>query len=111
MAQLATFVKLVAKEGRRQDLVAGLNDLLNDVVEHEPKCEAYIVHLDNDDSNAVWIYELYSGPEGLVDHRAGSVLQRLREEVFPEIVAETTSRHWGTPVSASGLTTQIRPPA
>ena len=111
MAQLATFVKIVAKDGRRDELVAGLTDLFDDVVANEPKCQAYIVHLDNDDANAVWVYELYSGPDGLVDHRAGAVLTRLREEVFPEIVAETTARHWGTPLGALGLTAEIHPSA
>lgn len=109
MAQLAGFVKVVAKEGRRADLLVALNELFNYLLTHEPKCEAYVVHLDNDDLDAVWVYELYQGPDGLVDHRASPVLARLRKDVFPQIVTEVTARHWGTPLFASGLTSGIRP--
>ncbi len=103
------FVKVVAKGGRRDDLVVALNEPFDHLLTHEPKCEANVVHLDNDDLDAVWVYELFSGPDGLVDHRASSVLARLRTDVFPQIVTEVTAWHWGTPLFASGLTAGIRP--
>ena len=58
MSKFGLFGKLIAKEGERETLV---DILLNagESMENLVDCELYVVHVSNDDPNAVYVYEVW----------------------------------------------------
>ncbi len=78
-------VRLQAEEGHR----AGLLDVVHrytDGLGDEPGTEVFIVHLDPDDEDIVWLYEVFRDDQALADHRSTSGFARLMEEL-PEYLA------------------------
>ncbi|MCF8539963.1 MAG: antibiotic biosynthesis monooxygenase [Candidatus Nanopelagicales bacterium] len=64
----ALIVRLTAQEGQR----AALLDLLNtyaDGIGEEPGTEMYMVAVDPDDSNLVWLYEVFRDEDAENAHR------------------------------------------
>ena len=61
-------VRLTAKEGMRPALLDSLNSYADGLSE-EPGTEVYMVSLDPDNENLVWLYELFHGEEAEQAHR------------------------------------------
>ena len=52
-------VRLTASEGMRPALLDALHRY-SDGLEEEPGTEVFIVHVDPDDANIVWLYEMFA---------------------------------------------------
>jgi quinol monooxygenase YgiN len=95
MAKPSMFVKLTAQPGKRPELIAAFDTMLEAVAE-EPGTEVYTVHLDNADENSVWIFEAYADDEALAAHSGSDAMKRLMGELgsvlgdTPMILAATT---------------------
>jgi quinol monooxygenase YgiN len=76
MAQVAVLAKLVAAEGKRDDLVKVLGELV-DAVRSEPGTLAYVLHTAQDDPNAVWFYELYDNADSLAAHSGSEAMKAI----------------------------------
>lgn len=64
----ALLVRLTAQNGQR----AALLDLLNsyaDGISEEPGTEMYMVSVDPDDENLVWLYEIFLDEDAEIAHR------------------------------------------
>jgi quinol monooxygenase YgiN len=77
MTQIAVFAKLVAQPGRREELLNALEPFIRSAVEDEPGTEVYAVHLDPENGDALWFYEIFTDKEALEAH--GRNEERLRE--------------------------------
>jgi autoinducer 2-degrading protein len=78
-------VRLQAETGQRP----GLLDVVHrytDGLGAEPGTEIFIVHVDPDDEDIVWLYEVFRDDQALVDHRSTSGFAMLMEEL-PEYLA------------------------
>lgn len=103
MPKVAFVVKMTAREGKRDELVAGLGELAA-LAEREPGTEVYAVHVSAGEPAVVWTYELYADEAALAAHRDSeavrAVARRMRDCVAgpPEILR-------AEPVRGKGLGT------
>ena len=70
MAQVSVIAKLVAKEGKRDELVEQLSKLVA-AVEDEPGTLVYSVNLSTTDPEVVYFFELYTDKDALALHGKG----------------------------------------
>ena len=76
MAKTSMIVKLTAKPGQRDDLLAALDRMLVAVNEEEGT-EIYAFNLDAADENVLWIYEQYADEEALATHSGSEAMATL----------------------------------
>lgn len=76
MSKIAVVAKLIAAEGKRDDLVNALKPLL-DAVQEEPGTLAYGLHTANDDANVVLFYELYEDDAALGAHSGSAAMKAV----------------------------------
>ena len=77
-------VRLTAAEGMRPALLDALHRY-SDGLEEEPGTELFIVHLDPDDANIVWLYEIFHDDEAQEEHRAAQGFAQLMTEL-PDVL-------------------------
>jgi quinol monooxygenase YgiN len=77
-------VRLTAEDGRRPALLDALHRY-SDGLEEEPGTELFIVHLDPDDANVVWLYEIFRDDEAQNEHRAAEGFAQLMTEL-PDVL-------------------------
>jgi quinol monooxygenase YgiN len=77
-------VRLTAEEGRRPALLDALHRY-SDGLDEEPGTELFIVHVDPDDPNIVWLYEIFRDDDAQDEHRATEGFARLMTEL-PDVL-------------------------
>jgi quinol monooxygenase YgiN len=80
--RLGLVVRLESKSGMRLPLLDCLNRYA-DQLNQEPATEGFVVSLDPDDQNIIWLFEWFLGEEGLNDHRTKPAFAKLMEEMPP----------------------------
>lgn len=80
-------VRLLAQPGRRPALLDALHRYADELVEAEPQTEAFVMCLDPQEGNAVWLFEWFSGPDGQDKHRASEPFAGLIQELT-QVLAE-----------------------
>ncbi len=75
MSKVAILCRLVAKEGRRPELVDGLLSVLS-VVRDEAGTEVYVVQESTSDDVTVFVYELYEDEAAYQVHRSSQTHAR-----------------------------------
>ena len=78
-------VRLASAPGRR----AALLDVLNrytDGLSEEPGTEVFIVHLDPDDADIVWLYEVFRDEEAQTAHRSAEGFAQLMTDL-PDLLS------------------------
>jgi len=76
MTQTSVFVKLTAKPGRRDDVVAALETMLP-TVEGEEGTLVYSFHHDATNEDVVWVFELYTDGDALGVHAGSPAMAEL----------------------------------
>ena len=61
-------VRLMAQPGRRPALLDALHRYADELADAEPQTEAFVMCLDPQEENAVWLFEWFSGPDGQDKH-------------------------------------------
>ena len=74
MSKISVLAKLVAIEGKREELAEALNVLI-DNAGTEPGTLHYTLHADNGDTNVLWMYEIYENSDALAAHSGSSVMK------------------------------------
>lgn len=83
---IVIFTRLTAVPGRRDDLLALLNEL-GVATRAEPGCEQFVVHAARDEPDRVHGYEVFADDDAVVDHRATEAV-RVAQERLPALLAE-----------------------
>ena len=78
-------VRLNVKDGLRPALLELLNTY-TDGLSEEPGTEMFIVHVDPEDENVVWLYEVFRDAAAQDSHRAAEGFARLMTEI-PDLLA------------------------
>ena len=102
MGKVSSFVKLTAQAGRREELLAALRRMLP-VVDGESGTEVYSFHLDRDDENTVWVFELYTDDAALATHSGSDGIMALLADLNPILGSEPPMLVFATPTDAKGL--------
>ena len=77
-------MRLTATDGMRPALLDALHRY-SDGLDEEPGTELFIVHLDPDDTNVVWLYEIFHDEEAQAEHRAAEGFAQLMTEL-PDVL-------------------------
>lgn len=83
--RLGLVVRLESRPGMRLPLLDCLNRYA-DQLNEEPSTEAFVVSLDPDDENIVWLFEWFLGEDGLNQHRTKPAFAKLMEEM-PDLLS------------------------
>jgi quinol monooxygenase YgiN len=98
---IAYVVRMRARPGRRDELLAALQELVDAATAGEPGTLVYAFHTVEGDPDSVLSYELFADDEALATHRDGPSVTRMLPVIGP-LVADTEA--WrGTPVTGKGL--------
>lgn len=76
MPKIAVMAKLIAAEGKGDELEAVLSTMLP-VVEDEEGTEVYVLHRANDNPNVFWFYELYRDQAALGTHSGSDAMKAM----------------------------------
>lgn len=74
MSEIALIAKITARPGSRDDALAAFAPLLEQA-EAESGTTTYLVHLDAEDADVIWMYERYVDPDAHQAHRASEVMK------------------------------------
>lgn len=77
---------LKAKEGKADDLIAGMMGLTEAVKANEPGCLEYVLHRSQKDPLVFMVYEKYKDGEAVTAHMKAPHFQEAAKG-FPEILA------------------------
>jgi quinol monooxygenase YgiN len=84
--RIGILVRIPSKPGMRAALLDVLHRYVDDLDE-EPGTEAFLVCIDPDDDDVVWLYEWFHDEESLQAHREAPLFARLMDEM-PDLVAD-----------------------
>ena len=76
MAKSSLIVKLPVKAGKRDELVTAFAPMLEQV-NAEAGTEFYVLHLDDNDEDVAWVYELYTDTDAMAAHSSSDVMAAL----------------------------------
>jgi len=77
-------VRLTSKDGMRPALLDMLNTYADGLAE-EPGTEVFVISMDPDDANIVWLYEIFADEEAENAHRASAGFAHLMN-AMPELL-------------------------
>lgn len=83
--RMGMLVRLTSVPGGRLALLDALHRY-TDSLEGEPGTEMFIVHIDPDDEDVAWLYEVFRDADAQQQHRAAEGFARLMEEL-PGVLA------------------------
>jgi quinol monooxygenase YgiN len=101
MSELAVIAKLVTLPGKRDDVVAVLSAMVDDV-KAEVGTEVYALHTQNDDDVTIWFYERYVDKAALGVHGATDAMKALGPKLAG-LLAGRPELTMLTPVAAKGV--------
>lgn len=78
--RVGLFVRLVSQPGLRTPVLATLHSYIDRLGE-EPGTEAFLVCLDPDDSQVVWLYEWFRDADALGAHRESDAFAAMMAEL------------------------------
>jgi quinol monooxygenase YgiN len=80
------FTRLVAKPGRREELLQVLDEL-GVATRAEPGCETFVTHAARDDEHTVLGYEVFRDDDAVTEHRATDAVRVARERLDDLLVS------------------------
>lgn len=101
MAKVAAIAKLVAAEGKQDELRSALQDLVTAVGE-EPGTLVYALNVDQADPKVFWFYELYADADAAKAHSSGTALREAGAKLGG-LLGGAPEIHRLEPVAAQGL--------
>jgi len=84
---IVIFTRLTAHPGRRDELVAVLDELATST-RAEPGNDVFVVHPARDEPDVVLGYEVFTDEQAVTDHRATDAVRRAREQLGDLLVED-----------------------
>jgi quinol monooxygenase YgiN len=101
MAQIAQYARFTARPGLGEQVLALLDEASRAAAE-EPGTVTYTLHVDPNEVDVVWMYELYASPEAQTAHSGSEATAKLRAGVAG-LLAEPLSVTRGTVYETSPI--------
>jgi quinol monooxygenase YgiN len=102
------FVRMVAKEGKAEEVQQLLLENPRRIEQGEPGNLAFGVHRSVDDPNEFWLYETWASEEAVQAHESGAAFQRYKQALHP--LVEPDSVLFGNCVPIKVLGYSLTPP-
>ena len=80
MTKLAGIAKLTFVPGGRDRFISAI-DVMFEAVASEPLTEIYAMHLDAEDPDVIWFYEMYTDERGIAAHRQTEAMKGFLAEL------------------------------
>lgn len=84
--RVGRMVRLIARPGMRPALLDLVHRYTDQLTTDEPGTEMFVVNVDPDQSEVVWLFEWFDGPEGEVAHRSSPAFAAFTSEM-PSVLA------------------------
>jgi (4S)-4-hydroxy-5-phosphonooxypentane-2,3-dione isomerase len=89
MAAVSYFVRMVAKDGKADQVQELLLENPRRIEQGEPGNLAFGVHRSVDDPNEFWLYETWASEEAVAAHESGEAFLRYKEALRPLVEADS----------------------
>ena len=109
MGAVTYFVRMVAREGKAEEVQQLLLENPRRIEQGERGSLAFGVHRSIDDPNEFWLYETWASAEAVEAHESGAAFQRYKEALRP--LVDPDSVLFGNCVPVKVLGYSIEPPA
>jgi quinol monooxygenase YgiN len=100
MAKVCLLARLVAQEGKGDELAAAF-DTIFEQVQQEPGTEVYVLNRSAQDPDVFWFYELYTDGDALSAHGNSDVMKEAAPK-FGHLIKDS-EMIVGAPIKAEGL--------
>lgn len=101
MTKYAGIAKLTMKPGCRDQFVSEI-DVMFEAVAKEPLTEIYAMHLDAEDPDVIWFYEMYADESGIEAHRQTDAMKSFLK-TLDTLLAKPFELIRVLPVRAKGI--------
>ncbi len=101
MAKTSIIAKVPVQPGKRDEVVAAFGSMF-EAVNQEAGTEIYILGLDDNDENVVWVYELYSDTEAMTHHTGSDAMAGLIGAISG-LLGDAPEMNFVSPVTAKGV--------
>jgi quinol monooxygenase YgiN len=101
MSQIAVIAKIPCQPGTRNEVVAGLQPMLQHV-ESEDGTLRYVLLEDSADADVLWMYELYTDQAALDAHGSSEAMKALGGAIGAHL-AGRPELTFATPLGGKGL--------
>jgi len=108
MGAVTYFVRMVAKDGRAEEVLQLLLENPRRIEQGEQGNLAFAVHRSVDDPSEFWLYETWASEEAVQAHESGAAFQRYKQALRP--LVEPDSVLFGNCVPVKVLGYSVAPP-
>jgi quinol monooxygenase YgiN len=84
--RIGRVVRLLAKPGMRPALLDAVHRYTDRLSVDEPRTEMFVVNVDPDEADLVWLFEWFADADAEVEHRSSPAFAHLMHEM-PELLA------------------------
>jgi quinol monooxygenase YgiN len=109
MGAVTYFVRMVAKQGKAEQVQQLLLENPRRIEQGEPGNLAFGVHRSIDNPNEFWLYETWASQEAVEAHESGAAFQRYKQALRPLVDPASVLFGNCVPVKVLGYSTE--PPA
>ncbi|MEZ5233061.1 MAG: putative quinol monooxygenase [Acidimicrobiia bacterium] len=102
MAKPTLIAKLTAADGKRDELIAACQSMIDHVTSSEPGTEVYVLHKDDKNENLLYFYEMYSDRDALGVHGKSERMAAFGKEIAP-LLGGKMELTFLTPVGGKGV--------
>lgn len=89
MSPVTYFVRMVAKDGKAEDVLDLLLINPRRIEAGEPGNIAFGVHRSTDNPNEFWLYETWESPAAVEAHESGEEFRRYKEALRPLVQSDS----------------------
>ena len=104
MPRVTYFVRMVAKEGKAEEVQELLLTNVTRIEQGEPGNLAFAVHRSTDNPNEFWLYETWESEEAVEAHESGPQFQSYKEKLRPMVEGDSVLFGNTTPIAVLGYT-------
>lgn len=102
MAKPTLIAKLTAADGKRDELIAACQQMIDYVSASEPGTEVYVLHTDDKNENVLYYYEMYTDGSALATHGKSERMAAFGKEIAPLLGGRMELTRL-TPVAGKGV--------
>ncbi len=106
MDAVTYFVRMVAKQGKAEEVLELLLQNPRRIEQGEPGNVVFGVHRSVDDPNEFWLYETWASEEAVQAHESGAAFQRYKQALRPLVEPDSVLFGNCVPVKVLGYSLQ-----
>ncbi len=102
MQRVTYFVRMIAKEGKAEEVQELLLTNVTRIQEGEPGNLVFAVHRSTDNPNEYWLYETWESLGAVEAHESGEAFEEYMRRLRPLVEGDSVVRGNTTPIAVLG---------